>query len=83
MKTELSAIVKFGPALLFREDLIELEKILGDSTNHPNDKFEVLLGYNEQKFRSDSLARLLEQEGLPLASDELSIKRMGWITEDG
>ena len=78
-KKEFRTIISFPPTLLFREDLIELEKIISDSGNHPSDKNEVVLGHDEQQIRAESMENLLNQKDLPLATDQLSISRRGWV----
>lgn len=80
---ELSDIISFHPALLYKQDLFELEKLILDSHTHRYDTLNIKLTYKERNFEATSVEDLFKFEGLPESTDKLSISRTGWIEEDG
>ncbi len=80
---ELREMKKFPPVLLYKQDLLELEKILLDSSMHRNDSIKISLTHKEKKYTTSSFQDLFQIEGLPEQINKLSISRNGWIELNG
>jgi hypothetical protein len=79
-KAEFRKIEKIPPVLLYKKDLIALEKLLKSDTNWKDDDFRIDVGH-ENKSTSIYTFSELPIDELPESSNEVSIKIIGWNSE--
>lgn len=82
-KIELREIISFHPALLYKQDLFELEQLIRDSHTHENDTLRIKITSKERNFEASSVDDLFQFNGLPESTDNLSISRTGWVEKNG
>ena len=82
-KLEFRETIDLGPAILYKQDLFELENLLLDTYTHKNDKIKITLTYKEKRWQVNSFKELFEHNNLPEKTDKLTIEKTGWIEENG
>jgi len=80
-KTEYREIIQLNPVLLYKSDILELEKLLVEDSE--TEAIEIIFNYNSITIYVESFNELLERSDIPYCTDRVYIDMKKWIeTED-
>jgi hypothetical protein len=78
-KAEFRKIENLPPVLLYKKDLIILEKLLKSDINSKDDDYRIDIGHENKSTPISTITELTDE--LPESSNEVSIRIIGWNSE--